>query len=107
MGVCAGMPMVLSGLCTVMRWTVHQAGLDASAAGKPPGERACITMALSGSCAAISWKFFTLASLTRPRKFRHQQCRLSFQCGGLFSSSTPPARPHRAPTPPCAGQAHR
>lgn len=59
--------------------------------------RACMTMAFSGSPAAMSWKFFTLASFTRPRKLRHQQCRLSFQCGGLFSSSTPPARP---PAPP-------
>lgn len=49
----------------------------------------CMTIALLGSSALISWKFFTDASFTLPRKFRHQQRKVSFQCGGLFCSSTP------------------
>mmetsp|Transcript_40755 Transcript_40755/g.96925 ORF Transcript_40755/g.96925 Transcript_40755/m.96925 type:complete len:270 (+) Transcript_40755:293-1102(+) len=38
----------------------------------------------SGSVRFISWKFLTLASLTRPPKLRHQHCRISCQCGGTF-----------------------
>lgn len=49
----------------------------------------CMTMALLGSSALISWKFFTDASFTLPRKFKHQQRKVSFQCGALFCSSTP------------------
>ena len=49
----------------------------------------CMTMALFGSSALISWKFFTDANFTLPRKFKHQQRKVSFQCGGLFCSSTP------------------
>ena len=47
----------------------------------------CMTMA-SGLAASTSWKFLTLANLTRPLKLRHQHLRFSFQWGALFSSSS-------------------
>ena len=50
-----------------------------------------MAMALVGSATEMSWKFLTEASFTRPRKLRHQQRRLSFQCGGLLRSCTPQA----------------
>ena len=59
--------------------------------------RACMTMVLVGSVDAMSWKFLTEASFTRPRKLRHQQRRLSFQCGGLLRSSTPCSPPTSCP----------
>lgn len=34
--------------------------------------------------AAINWKFFTDATVTRPRKFRHQHCNCSCHLGDLF-----------------------
>nr|GLL45569.1 unknown [Ipomoea trifida] len=37
-----------------------------------------------GGAAAISWKFLTDATVTRPRKFRHQHCNCSCQRGALF-----------------------
>lgn len=33
---------------------------------------------------AISWKFLTDATVTRPRKLRHQHCNCSCHLGGLF-----------------------
>ena len=38
----------------------------------------------AGSVAAISWKFLTDATVTRPRKFKHQHCNCSCHLGGLF-----------------------
>jgi hypothetical protein len=61
--------------------------------GRGHSARACMAMALVGSDAETSWKFFTEASLTRPRKLRHQQRRLSFQCGGLLRSCAPQPPP--------------
>lgn len=60
-----------------------------------------MTMVFVGSVDAMSWKFLTEASLTRPRKLRHQQRRLSFQWGGLFRSSTP-----CSPSAPCSDALH-
>lgn len=37
-----------------------------------------------GCVAAISWKFFTEAMVTRPRKLRHQHCSCSCHRGALF-----------------------
>lgn len=37
-----------------------------------------------GWVAAINWKFFTEATVTRPRKFRHQHCNCSCHLGALF-----------------------
>lgn len=47
-----------------------------------------MTILLAGSLALTNWKFFTEASFTLPRKFRHQQRSVSFQCGGLFLRTT-------------------
>mmetsp|Transcript_17663 Transcript_17663/g.44827 ORF Transcript_17663/g.44827 Transcript_17663/m.44827 type:complete len:241 (-) Transcript_17663:777-1499(-) len=44
-------------------------------------------MATPSSPTCINWKFFTLASLTRPPKFRHQHCSSSCQWGGTFFST--------------------
>ena len=38
----------------------------------------------AGCVAAINWKFFTDATVTRPRKFRHQHCNCSCHLGALF-----------------------
>jgi hypothetical protein len=40
-----------------------------------------------GSTEATSWKFFTDATVTRPRKLRHQHCSCSCQRGALFFST--------------------
>ena len=40
-----------------------------------------------GCIAAINWKFLTDATVTRPRKFRHQHCSCSCHLGGLFFST--------------------
>lgn len=49
----------------------------------------CMTIVLFGSSALINWKFLTEANFTRPRKFKHQHRKVSFQCGALFWSCTP------------------
>lgn len=38
----------------------------------------------AGCVAAISWKFLTEATVTRPRKFKHQHCNCSCHLGALF-----------------------
>lgn len=38
----------------------------------------------AGCVAAISWKFLTEATVTLPRKLRHQHCSCSCHLGGLF-----------------------
>ena len=48
-----------------------------------PG-RTCMTMVCM-SFSHTSWKFLTLASLTRPLKLRHQHRSCSFQWGALFT----------------------
>ena len=41
-------------------------------------------MLRDGSTEATSWKFLTDATVTRPRKLRHQHCSCSCQRGDLF-----------------------
>ena len=39
----------------------------------------CMMTVSEAPCICTSWKFLTEASLTRPRKLRHQQRNVSFQ----------------------------
>lgn len=56
----------------------------------------------AGCVAAISWKFLTEATVTRPRKFRHQHCNCSCHLGALFRRtnglSLPSSSSPRVPT---------
>lgn len=47
----------------------------------------CKTTA-SGSSVVTSWKFFTLASVTRPLKFRQYAFNVGFHFGSLFFNTT-------------------
>lgn len=56
----------------------------------------------AGCVAAISWKFFTDATVTLPRKLRHQHCSCSCHLGALFRRirglSFPSSSSSRGPT---------
>jgi len=52
--------------------------------GVPAAAAAAAAAAGAGCIAAISWKFLTDATVTLPRKFRHQHCNCSCHLGALF-----------------------
>ena len=55
-----------------------------SCSGGAAGAELPATCVGSGCLTATSWKFLTDATVTRPRKFRHQHCNCSCHLGCLF-----------------------
>uniref|UniRef100_A0A7C8ZJY1 Uncharacterized protein n=1 Tax=Opuntia streptacantha TaxID=393608 RepID=A0A7C8ZJY1_OPUST len=74
----------------ILSWSEDGAGWDGVGA---PAE---------GWFAAISWKFLTEATVTLPRKLRHQHCNCSCHLGALFlrtkGLSLPSSSSSRGPT---------
>lgn len=66
----------------ILSWSVW-AGWEEATDAPPPGGGG----GGGGWVAAINWKFLTDATVTRPRKLRHQHCNCSCHLGALFLST--------------------
>lgn len=70
--------------------------------GTPPPVTASVAAA---AAAATSWKFLTEATVTLPRKLRHQHCNCSCHLGALFRRTK--ARPSILPLPQVGPRSQR
>ncbi len=86
---------MMTGTCTTQTHQIlkiqslkrkQRASLGSGTSGGHDSGLTCMMTVSEAPCVCTSWKFLTEASLTRPRKLRHQQRSVSFQWGALFIS---------------------